>query len=107
MGLTAAEAEAAGYEVLTGRFPMGANGRALTLNTGEGFALTVAERKEEVLLGVTLVGPGAETLIGTASLALEMGARLEDIAGSIHAHPTLSEALPEATLKALGHGLHA
>jgi dihydrolipoamide dehydrogenase len=106
VGLTATEAEAAGYEVMTGRFPMGANGRALTLNAGEGFVLTVAEQKEQVLLGVTIVGPQAETLIGTAALALEMGATLTDIIETLQPHPGLGETLLESAEAALGLAVH-
>jgi dihydrolipoamide dehydrogenase len=106
VGLTATEAEAAGYEIITGRFPMGANGRALTLNAGEGFVLTVAERKEEVLLGVTIVGPGAETLISAATLALEMGATLTDLIETLQPHPSLGETLLESAEAALGLAVH-
>lgn len=106
VGLSAAEAEAMGYAVVTGRFPFAASGRALTLNAGEGFVETVAERENEVLLGVTIVGPQAETLIGEATLALEMGATLTDLAETLHPHPGLSEALQESAEAALGIAVH-
>jgi dihydrolipoamide dehydrogenase len=106
VGLTAAEAEAAGYKVVTGRFPLAANGRALTLNAGEGFVQTVAEQDSEVLLGVTIVGAQAATLIGEAALALEMGATLTDLAETLHPHPGLAETLQEAAEAALGIAVH-
>lgn len=106
VGLTAAAAEAAGYSVVTGRFPMAANGRALSLNAAEGFVQTVAERETEVLLGVTIVGPQADTLIGQAALALEMGATLTDLAETLHPHPALGETLQEAAEAALGLAIH-
>lgn len=106
VGLTAAEAQAVGYEVVTARFPLAANGRALTLNAAEGFALVVAEQGSEVLLGVTLVGAGAEVLISEAALALEMGATLTDLAETLHPHPGLGEPLQEAAEAALGLPVH-
>lgn len=106
VGLTATQAQVLGYQVVSGRFPLGASGRALSLGQSEGFALTVAEAGSEVLLGVTLVGPQAETLIGEAALALEMGATLTDLAETLHPHPGLGEALQEAAEAALGVAVH-
>jgi dihydrolipoamide dehydrogenase len=106
VGLSAAEGEAAGYQVIVGRFPLAANGRALTLNAHQGFVQVVAEHGSEVLLGVTIVGPEAETLISEASLALEMGATLTDLAESLHPHPSLGEAMQEAAEAALGIAVH-
>jgi dihydrolipoamide dehydrogenase len=106
VGLTAAEAEAAGYRVVTSRFPLAANGRALTLQTTQGFVQVVAEHDSQVLLGVIIVGPEAETLIGEACLALEMGATLTDLAETLHPHPSLGEMLQEAAEAALGMAIH-
>ena len=106
VGLSAAEAEAMGYKVVTGRFPLAANGRALTLNAGEGFVLTVADQENEVLLGITIVGVQADSLIGEAALALEMGATLTDLAETLHPHPSLGEALMESAEAALGLAVH-
>lgn len=106
VGLTAAQAQGLGYQVVSGRFPLAASGRALSLGQSEGFALTVAEAGSEVLLGVTLVGPQAETLIGEAALALEMGATLTDLAETLHPHPGLGETLQEAAEAALGMAVH-
>ncbi|MDX1521076.1 MAG: hypothetical protein R3264_05580 [Anaerolineae bacterium] len=90
----------------TPNIPLAANGLALTLGSKEGFALLVAEKKTEILLGVTLVGPGAITLIGEAALALEMGATLTDLAETLHPHPGLGEPLQEAAEVALGMPVH-
>ncbi len=106
VGLFGAEAKEIGYKVVTGRFPLAASGRALTLNAAEGFVQTVAERDTEVLLGVTIVGRHAETLIGEAALALEMGATLTDLAETLHPHPGLGETLQESAEAALGIAVH-
>ncbi len=106
VGLTTAEAESAGYEVVTGRFPLAANGRALTLDSAEGFVQTVAEKDSGVLLGVTIVGAQADSLIGEAALALEMGATLTDLAETLHPHPSLGETLQESAEAALGIAVH-
>lgn len=106
VGLTASEAETAGYEVITGRFPLAVNGRALTLDSAEGFVQTVAEKDSGVLLGVTIVGAQADSLIGEAALALEMGATLTDLAETLHPHPSLGETLQEAAEAALGIAVH-
>ncbi|MBV9859127.1 MAG: dihydrolipoyl dehydrogenase [Alphaproteobacteria bacterium] len=100
--------EAAGEGVLSAQFPFAANGRALTLE-GEragGFVRVVARRDNRRVLGIQAVGPQISELAGEFAHALEMGAVLEDIAGTIHAHPTLGEAFHEAALRALGHPLH-
>lgn len=106
VGLTEAEAKAAGYTVITGRFPLAANARALSLNGAQGFVQTVAEQDNDVLLGVTIVGPDAEALIGEAALAMEMGATLTDLAETLHPHPSLSETLQESAEAALGLAIH-
>jgi dihydrolipoamide dehydrogenase len=105
-GLSEEQARAAGYAVKVGKFPFRALGRALTLNAAEGFVKVIAEAEREVLLGVRMVGPGVSDLIGEAVLGLEMGAQLEDLAASIHPHPTLSEATAEAAEVALGRAIH-
>jgi len=105
-GLSPTEAKAAGFEIKTGIFPYSANGRAMSMEAEEGFVRVVARADNHMVLGVQAVGKGVSELSGEFSLALEMGARLEDLASTVHAHPTLSEAVPEAALKALGHALH-
>ena len=105
-GFSADEATNAGYNIVTGRFPLAANGRALTLGTDNGVALVVANADDGVLLGVTLVGPRAGDLIGQAALAIEMGATLTDLSEILYAHPGLSEALQEGAENALGRAIH-
>ncbi len=106
VGYSAAEATHAGYNVISGRFPLAANGRALTLATDNGVALVVANADDGVLLGATLVGPRAGDLIGQAALAIEMGATLTDLDEILYAHPSLSEALQEGVESALGRAIH-
>ena len=93
-------------EILTGLFPFRANGRAMTKQDDEGFVRIVARKDNHVVLGLQAVGAGVSELSSAFALALEMGARLEDVALTIHAHPTQSEAFHEAALKALGMPLH-
>lgn len=106
VGLSPEEAKALGGEIKTGLFPFTANGRAMTKLGESGFVRVVARADNHLALGIQAVGNGASELAAAFGLALEMGARLEDIAGTIHAHPTMGEAFPEAALKALGHALH-
>ncbi|CDZ63400.1 Dihydrolipoyl dehydrogenase [Neorhizobium galegae bv. orientalis] len=106
VGLSPDDAKAAGREIKIGQFPFSANGRAMTLSAEEGFVRVVARADNHLVLGIQGVGAGISELSAAFSLAIEMGARLEDIAGTIHAHPTQSEAFAEAALKALGHALH-
>ncbi|MEZ2142733.1 dihydrolipoyl dehydrogenase [Bradyrhizobium sp. DN5] len=106
VGLSPSEARDKGFEVKTDLFPFKASGRALTLDRDDGFIRTVARADNHVLLGIQGVGPGLAELSAAFSLALEMGARLEDIALTIHAHPTLSESFHEAALRSLGHAIH-
>ena len=107
VGLSPDELRSGGYGVKVGNFPLSANGRALTLDTNNGFLRVVARADNHVVLGIQAVGQGISELSAGFALALEMGARLEDLAATIHVHPTLSECLREAALTALGHGLHA
>ena len=105
-GLSPEEAKAAGGEIKIGMFPFAANGRAMTKLGEDGFVRVVARADNHLVLGIQAVGQGASELAAAFGLALEMGARLEDIAGTIHAHPTQGEGFQEAALKALGHALH-
>jgi dihydrolipoamide dehydrogenase len=105
-GLSPDEARTAGHEVRIGQFPFSANGRAMTRHREEGFVRIVARADDHLVLGIQVVGQGVSELSAAFGIAIEMGARLEDIAGTIHAHPTLGEAVQEAALKALGHALH-
>ncbi len=106
VGLSPEAAKAAHGEIRVGHFPFRANGRAMTLQDDDGFVRIVARADNHVVLGIHAVGAGVSELSAAFSLGLEMGARLEDVALTIHAHPTLSEAFHEASLAALGHPLH-
>jgi dihydrolipoamide dehydrogenase len=108
VGLSPSDAGAGDIEVITSQFPFAANGRALSMEAGEGggFVRIVARKHDRRLLGIQAVGTHVSELSGEFALALEMGATLEDVAGVIHAHPTLSEAFFEASLAGLGHALH-
>ena len=105
-GLSPDEARSLGREIKIGQFPFSANGRAMTMLGENGFVRAVARADNHLVLGIQAVGHGVSELATAFGLALEMGARLEDIAGTIHAHPTQGEGFQEAALKALGHALH-
>ncbi|RJG44463.1 dihydrolipoyl dehydrogenase [Mesorhizobium sp. DCY119] len=105
-GLSPDEARAQGREIKIGQFPFAANGRAMTMLGEDGFVRVVARADNHLVLGIQAVGHGVSELSTAFGLAIEMGARLEDIAGTIHAHPTQGEGFQEAALKALGHALH-
>ena len=106
VGQTQAQAEQAGIEVVASSFPFAANGRSLTMEGGEGFVRVVARKDNHLVLGWQAVGHGVSELAAAFSYAIEMGARLEDVGGIIHAHPTLGEAVQEAALRALGRAIH-
>jgi len=108
VGLSPNEAKAQGIDVKTGKFPLMANGRALTMDAGEGggFVRITARSDNHLVLGIHAVGPHVSELSGEFAHALEMGARLEDISGTIHVHPTMTESLGEAALAALGLPIH-
>jgi len=106
VGLTEDEASEAGFDPVVGTFPLRANGRALTLGEDEGFVRVVAAADGEFLLGAQVVAPEASELVAELGLAIEMGARLEDVAATVHTHPTLTEATREACANALGSAIH-
>ncbi len=106
VGLSEADAKAKGKEVNVGKFPFSVLGRALAQGKPEGLAKVVSDKKTGLLLGVGIVGERASDLIAEAALAIEMGAQAEDLALTVHAHPTFPEALMEATEDALGHAIH-
>ena len=105
-GLSETEAEKQDREIKIARFPWGASGRAQTLGRSDGWTKLILDPKTEVILGVGIVGPGAGELIGEGVLAIEMGARAQDLASSIHPHPTLSETLMEAAEAFYGKSIH-
>jgi dihydrolipoamide dehydrogenase len=98
----------ADVEIMSAMFPFAANGRALSMGAGDegGFVRVLARKDDHRILGIQAVGAHVSELAGEFALALEMGARLEDIAGTIHVHPTLGEAFHETALRTLGHALH-
>ena len=106
VGLGEKQAADQGYNVITGSFPFKASGRAMSLDATDGFVKAIADADSQQLLGVVAVGRGVSEFIGEATLALEMGAFLEDVALTIHPHPTMSEALQEAIEGALGQAVH-
>lgn len=106
-GLSPDEARAAGLDVKVGQFPFLANGRSMTMQAEEGFVRVVSRADSHLILGIQAVGAGVSELSSAFAQAIENCARLEDIAGTIHAHPTRSEAFQEAAMKALGHALHS
>ena len=106
VGLSSEEAAALPHAVTTASFPFMANGRATGSGRDDGFVRVVARADNHLLLGLQAVGANVSELAAAFTLALEMGSRLEDIAATIHAHPTRGEALHEAALAALGRGLH-
>ncbi|WP_042426250.1 dihydrolipoyl dehydrogenase [Comamonas granuli] len=106
VGKTPGEARAAGLDCIDAAFPFSANGRAMTLEATGGFVRVVARRDNHLILGWQAVGQGVAELAAAFTQSIEMGARLEDVAGTIHAHPTLGEAVQEAALRALGHAVH-
>jgi dihydrolipoamide dehydrogenase len=107
VGLTEAEAKEEYGAIKVGRFPFKANSKALILNDAEGMVKIIAETHYEQILGVQILGPHATDLIAEAVLGIKMEATLEEIAATIHAHPTLSEAVLETALNAEGKAIHS
>jgi dihydrolipoamide dehydrogenase len=105
-GLSEDQARAAGHEVVVGRFPFGALGRALIHRAKEGLVKIVTDGKRDEVLGVGIVGPGASELMGEAVLAVQARVRATELARTIHAHPTLAEGLQEAAEAVHGASLH-
>ncbi|MGF7047484.1 dihydrolipoamide dehydrogenase [Paenibacillus sp. DS2015] len=106
VGYTEKEAKDKGYKVVVAKFPFAGNGRALSLNSPDGFVKLISEEGTDLVLGCHIAGLEASNLISELSLAIEMGATLEDIALTIHAHPTLGEIVMEAAELALGNPIH-
>jgi len=106
IGLTEARARERGYDVSVGKFPFTAIGKARILNETTGFVKIVAEKKYDEVLGVHIIGPSATELISEAGAAMRLEATSEDLVRTIHAHPTLSEAIHEAAEAVSGHSIH-
>lgn len=105
-GLTETEAKERGIEVKVGKFPFAALGRAKGMGRTDGFAKILCDPASKLVLGVGIVGAHASDLIAEATLAIEMGATIEDLAATIHPHPTLSESLMEAAEVAADAAIH-
>ena len=106
VGPTQKELEAQGFKLKIGRFPLSALGRALTLGSSEGLVKMIADEQTDLVLAVHAFGPNASDIIGEACLALEMAATVDDIALTVHPHPTLSELMLEAAEATHKHSIH-
>ena len=107
VGLTEKEAQARGYDVKTGSFKFGVLGRARIAGETEGFVKIVFDRKYDEILGVHMIGPRSTELVAEATLALRLECTVEELLRTIHAHPTMSEAVGEAAHAAHGGAIHA
>jgi dihydrolipoyl dehydrogenase len=105
-GLSEEQAKAAGYEISVGKFRLAALGRARTVGITDGMVKIVGDKKTDLVLGIHAVSPMAEAMIGEAVIAIEMGATVEDIGLSIHAHPTFGESIMEAAEALHGKAIH-
>ncbi|OGQ47646.1 MAG: hypothetical protein A3H42_02490, partial [Deltaproteobacteria bacterium RIFCSPLOWO2_02_FULL_46_8] len=106
VGYDEAGAQKAGFQIKIGKFPFAASGKALAANETDGFVKIIADAKTDRVLGVAIVGHDASSLIGEACLAIEMGATAEDLARTVHPHPTLTEALMEGAEAVHGAAIH-
>ncbi|HLK11803.1 MAG TPA: dihydrolipoyl dehydrogenase [Candidatus Binatia bacterium] len=106
VGLGEEAARERGHTVAVGTFPFRANGRARCLGEADGLAKVVADARTDRVLGIHVLGPRASELIAEAVLALELGASAEDLGRTVHAHPTLAEAIKEAALAVAGRAIH-
>ncbi len=106
VGMTESEATEAGFAPVVGEMPFRASGRALTIGETDGFVTIVADEETGFVLGGKIVGPEASELIAEITLAIELGATLEDIGSTVHTHPTLAEAVMEAAENAEGQAIH-
>jgi dihydrolipoamide dehydrogenase len=107
VGLTDKEAQARGYEVKTGSFKFGIHGRARIAGETEGFVKIVFDKKYDEILGVHMIGLRSTELVAEATLALRLECTVEELLRTIHAHPTMSEAVGEAAHAAHGAAIHA
>jgi dihydrolipoamide dehydrogenase len=106
VGISEDEAKRRGHEVRVGKFPFAANGRAKCMGEIDGSVKVVADAHDDRVLGIHILGPRASDVIAEAALAMEFSASAEDIARTVHAHPTLAEALKEAALGVDGRSIH-
>jgi dihydrolipoamide dehydrogenase len=106
VGYNEKQAKEEGIEIVAAKFPFAANGRALALDAAEGFVKIITRKDDHVVIGAQIAGPSASDMIAELGLAIESGMTAEDIAMTIHAHPTLGEITMEASEVALGHPIH-
>jgi dihydrolipoamide dehydrogenase len=106
VGLTEREARERGYDVRVGKFPFSAIGKAMILGDTDGFVKIVSEKRYDEALGVHIIGPRATELIAEATLGLKLETTVEEVANTIHAHPTLSEAMLESAHSVYGEAIH-
>lgn len=106
VGYTEQQAKEEGLEIVAAKFPFAANGRALALNSAEGFMKLITRKEDGLVIGSQIAGPGASDMIAELGLAIEAGMTAEDIAMTIHAHPTLGEITMEAAEVAMGSPIH-
>jgi dihydrolipoamide dehydrogenase len=106
VGYTEAGAKEDGIEIIAAKFPFAANGRALSLNDTDGFLKLVTRKEDGLVIGAQIAGPSASDMVSELSLAIEAGMTAEDIAMTIHAHPTLGEITMEAAEVAIGSPIH-
>ncbi|MDE2720089.1 dihydrolipoyl dehydrogenase [Candidatus Palauibacter polyketidifaciens] len=106
IGMSVAQAEEAGHEVVTGKYPLGAHGRALTAESADGFVKIVADAKYGEVLGVHMIGHNVSELVAEVGMARELEATLDEIVRHSHAHPSMAEAVMEAAFAALGRSIH-
>ena len=106
VGLSEAKAREEGYEVKVGKFPFSASGKARILGEEEGFVKIVSEKKYDEILGVHIIGPHATELIAEACVAMQLESTAEELGRTMHAHPTVSEAVMEAAEGVHGMSIH-
>lgn len=106
VGLSEEQAKAQGLNYTVGQFPFGASGRAMSMNAADGLVKIIADADTDLVLGVHMIGPDVAELIAEAALAIEMGATAEDLALTVHTHPTLPESLMEAAEAVHGKAIH-
>ena len=106
VGLSEKEAKEKGIDIVVGKFPFDANGKALTINSGVGFIKLIKETATDKIVGGAIIGPNATDLIAEITLAIKSGLKAEDIIDTIHAHPTTAEAVHEAALSLEGGAIH-
>ncbi len=106
VGITSQQCEEQGIDYLEGSFPFRAIGKSHAIGEIDGFVKVIAKKKDERIIGIHIIGPDASTLIAECSLAVNQGVTLSEMARTIHAHPTVAEALWEAVEDARGLSIH-